>query len=112
MENESNVEGSSDREGEGEEIASLNGSEAEVTQESDNDTENDSQETESSSTIGTITARFVLYVISRSPRREITSKTTFFGVTNVEQLKTKMRRRWKPIFTLLLQRRAKEMTDF
>ena len=98
--NENNVEGSSDRDGEGEEIASVNGSEAEVTQESDNDIENDSQETESSSTI------------SKSPRREITSKTSFFGVTNVEQLKTKTRRRWKPIFTLLLQRRTKEMTDF
>ena len=47
--NESNVERSSDREEEGEEIASVNGSEAEDTPEGDNDTENDSEETESSS---------------------------------------------------------------
>ena len=49
FEKESNVESSSDREGEGEEIASVNGSKDEDTQESDNDTENDSEETESSS---------------------------------------------------------------
>ena len=47
FENESNVESSSDREEEGEEIASVNGSEDEDTLESDNDTENDSEETES-----------------------------------------------------------------
>ena len=47
FENESNVESSSDREEEGEEIASVNGSEDEDTPESDNDTENDSEETES-----------------------------------------------------------------
>ena len=29
----------------------------------------------------TITTRFLLYAITRSPRREITSKKTFFGVT-------------------------------
>ena len=101
--NESNNEESSsdiENQEEEEEMASENGVEAEGTQESDNDIENDSQETESSSTI------------PKSPRREITSKTSFFGVTNVEQLKTKTRRRWKPIFTLLLQRRTKEMTDF
>ena len=40
---------SSDREEEGEEIASVNGSEDEDTQGSDNDTENDSEETISSS---------------------------------------------------------------
>ena len=50
FEKESNVESSSDREGEGEEIASVNGSKDEDTQESDKDTENDSDETESSST--------------------------------------------------------------
>ena len=43
-ENESNVESLSDREEEGKEIDSANGSQAEATQESDNDTENDSQE--------------------------------------------------------------------
>ena len=47
FENESNVESSSDREEEGEEIASVNDSEDEDTPESDNDTENDSEETES-----------------------------------------------------------------
>ena len=47
--NESNVESSSDRQEEGEEIASKNGSEAEEIQESDNDTKNDSGETESGS---------------------------------------------------------------
>ena len=41
FEKESNVESSSDREEEGEEIASVNGSKDEDTQESDNDTEND-----------------------------------------------------------------------
>ena len=40
---------SADREEEGEEIASVNGSEDEDTQGSDNDTENDSEETKSSS---------------------------------------------------------------
>ena len=44
FENESNVESSSDREEEGEEIDSVNGSEDEDTQERDNDTENDSEE--------------------------------------------------------------------
>ena len=48
FENESNAESSLDREEEGEEIASVNGSEDKDTQESD-DTENDSEETESSS---------------------------------------------------------------
>ena len=43
------MKSSSDREEEGEEIASENGSEAEKTQETDNDTENDSEETESGS---------------------------------------------------------------
>ena len=49
FENESNVESSSDREEDGEELASVNGSGDEDTQESDNDSENDSEETESSS---------------------------------------------------------------
>ena len=49
FEKESNVESSSDREEEGEEIASVNGSKDEDTQGSDNDTENDSEETENSS---------------------------------------------------------------
>ena len=48
FENESSVKSSSDREEEGEEIASVNGSGDEDTQES-NDTENDSEEAESSS---------------------------------------------------------------
>ena len=48
FQNESNVESSSDREDEGEEIASMNGSKDEDIQESENDTEKDSQETESS----------------------------------------------------------------
>ena len=48
FEKESNVESSSDREEEGEEIASVNASKDEDTQGSDNDTENDSEETESS----------------------------------------------------------------
>ena len=39
----------------------------------------------------------VLYAITRSPRREITSKRAFFGVTIVERLHTKTRRSWKPI---------------
>ena len=47
FQNESNVESSSDREDEGEEIASMNGSKDEDIQESENDTEKDSQETES-----------------------------------------------------------------
>ena len=33
---------------------------------------------------GTITTRFVLYAITRSPRRENTSKRAFFGVTIVD----------------------------
>ena len=60
----------------------------------------------------TITTRFVFYVITRSPRREITSKRAFFGVTIVEQLHTKTPRRSKPIFNSLLKRKTKEMTDF
>ena len=48
-----------------------------------------------------------LYVITRSKRREITSKRAFFGVTIVEQLHTKLRRRWKPIFIPPLKRRTK-----
>ena len=39
----------------------------------------------------------VQYAITRSPRREITSKRDFFGVTIVERLHTKTRRKWKPI---------------
>ena len=120
FENESNVESSSDREEDGEELASVNGSGDEDTQENDNDSENDSEETESSSPepstvihsenlcehcensnvygtlimkcpkcVGTITTKIVLYAITRSPRREITSKRAFFGVTIVEQLHTK-----------------------
>ena len=61
---------------------------------------------------GSITTRFVPYAITRSPRREITSKTAFFGVTIVEQLHTKARRRWKPIFIPLLKRRTKMMINF
>ena len=61
---------------------------------------------------GTITTRFVLYAITRSPRREITSKRAFFGVTIVEQLHTKTPRRWKPIFIHLLKRRTKKRTNF
>ena len=116
-----------------EEVASENGVEAEGTQESDNDTENDSQETESSSpetsttfhskrpcehcekimkwnvlnAFGTITTRFVLYAITRFPRGEITWKRAFVGVTIAEQLHTKKRRRWKPISIPLLKRRTK-----
>ena len=41
------MESSSDRKEEGEQIASTNGTEAEDTHVSDNDTENDSEETES-----------------------------------------------------------------
>ena len=52
---------------------------------------------------GTITTRFVLCAITRSPRREITPKRAFFGVTIVEQLHRKTRRRWKPISVLLLK---------
>ena len=54
----------------------------------------------------------VLYAITRSPRREITSKRAFFGVTIVEQLHTKTPRRWKPIFIHLLKRRTKKRTNF
>ena len=57
---------------------------------------------------GTITTRFVLYEITRSPSREITSKRAFFGVRIVEQLHTKTRRRWKPISIPLLKRRTKK----
>ena len=57
---------------------------------------------------GTITTRFVLYAITRSPRREITPKRAFFGVTIVEQLHTKTRRHWKPISIPLLKRRTKK----
>ena len=35
--------------------------------------------------VGTIHTRFVLYMINRSPRREITWKRAFFGATIVEQ---------------------------
>ena len=54
----------------------------------------------------------VQYAITRSPRREITSKRAFFGVTIVEQLHTKKRRRWKPIFISLLKRRTKKRINF
>ena len=62
-------------------MAAENGIEAEGTQESDNNTENDSQERESSSPETsttfhskrpTITTRFVLYAITRFPRGGIT----------------------------------------
>ena len=59
---------------------------------------------------GTITTRFVRYAITRSRRREITSKRAFFGVTIVEQLHTKKRRRWKPIPPL--KRRTKKRINF
>ena len=59
---------------------------------------------------GTITTRFVRSAITRSPRREITSKRAFFGVTIVEQLHTKKRRRWKPIPPL--KRRTKKRINF
>ena len=94
-----------------------NGSEAEDTQEGDNDTENDSEETESNSPENSTTFhsenlcencensnvngtqimkfprcswhdyyKIVLYVITRSPMREITSKRAFVGgATIVEQ---------------------------
>ena len=61
---------------------------------------------------GTITTRFVRYAITRSPRREITSKRAFFGATIVEQLHTKKRRRWKPIFIPPLKRRTKKRINF
>ena len=61
---------------------------------------------------GTITTKFVRYAITRSPRREITSKRAFFGVTIVEQLHTKKRRRWKPIFIPPLKRRTKKRINF
>ena len=60
----------------------------------------------------TITTRSLLYAITRSPRREITSKTAFFGVTIVEQLHTKTPRRWKPIFSHLLKKRTRKRTNF
>ena len=115
--NESNNEESSldiGNQEEDEEVASENGVEAEGTQESDNDTENDSQETESSSPETSTTfhskspcehcensnvySTLIMkcprcfwhdnYKICpmyepRSPRREITSKRAFFGVTIV-----------------------------
>ena len=46
------------------------------------------------------------------PRRETTSKRAFFGDTIVEQLHTKIRRRWKPIFIPLLKRRTKKRINF
>ena len=61
---------------------------------------------------GTITTRFVRYSITRSRRREITSKRAFFGVTIVEQLHTEKRRRWKPIFIPPLKRRMKKRINF
>ena len=139
FQNESNVESSSDREEEGEKIASVNGSEDEHTQESNNATENDSEETKSSSPETSTTFhsenlcehcekssvygifiircpkcflhdsyKIWLYMITRSKRREITSRRVFFGVTIVEQLHTKLGRRWKPIFILLLKRGTKK----
>ena len=42
------------------------------------------------------------------PRGEITWKRAFVGVTIVEQLHTKTRRRWKPISIPLLKRRTKK----
>ena len=57
---------------------------------------------------GTITARLLLYAITRSPRREITPKRAFFGVTIVEQLHTKARGSWKPISVPLLKRITKK----
>ena len=60
---------------------------------------------------GTITTRFVLYAITRSSRREITTKRAFFGVTIAEQLHTKTRRRWKPISVPLLKRRTKKRVN-
>ena len=61
---------------------------------------------------GTITTRFALHAITRSPRRGITLKRAFFGFTIVEQLHTKTRRRWKPNFIPLLKRRTKEKINF
>ena len=61
---------------------------------------------------GTITTRFVRYAITRSPRREITSKRAFFGVKIVEQLHTKKRRRWKLIIIPPLKRRTKKRINF
>ena len=57
---------------------------------------------------GTITTKVVQYAITRSPRREITSKRAFFGVTIVERLHTKTRRRWKQISLPLLKRRTRK----
>ena len=121
-------------------MASENGVETAGTQESDNDTENDIEETESSSPETSTTfhskrpcehcensnvySTLIIkcpkcfwhdnYKISpiceRSPRREITSKTAFFGVTIVEQLHTKTPRRWKPVFIHLLKRRTRKRT--
>ena len=42
----------------------------------------------------------------------MTSKRAFYGVTIVEQLHTKTRRRWKPIFISRLQRRTKRRINF
>ena len=39
-------------------------------------------------------------------------KRAFFGVTIVEQLLTKKRRRWKPIFIPPLKRRTKKRINF
>ena len=123
-----------------EEVASENGSQAEGTQVSKNDSENDSQETErssheksttfhsenpcehceDSSVYGTLIIKCpkcfwhdcyksrVQYAITRSPRREITSKRAFFDVTIVERLHTKTRRRWKPISMPLLKESEEE----
>ena len=144
--NESNNEESSsdiENQEEEEELASENGVEAEVTQEGDNDTENDSQETESSSpeTSTTFHSKSPCENCENSnvystlimkcpkcfwhdnysicpicdhqiPRREITSKRAFFGVTIVEQLHTKTPRRWKPIFIPLLKKRTKKRINF
>ena len=56
---------------------------------------------------GTTTTRFVLYAIPIFPRGQITWKRAFVGVTIVEQLHTKTRRRCKPISSPLLKRRTK-----
>ena len=107
----------------------MNGSEDEDTHESDNDTENDSEETESSSpeTSTTIHSENLcehcdnsnVYgtLIMKCPKcfwhdYYKISKRAFFGATIVEQLHTKMRRRWKPIFISLLKRRTKKMINF
>ena len=64
---------------------------------------------------GTITTRFVRYAITRSPRREFTSKRAFFGVTIVANCGAITRKKAKTLetnFIFLLNRKTKKRINF